>query len=121
MEGIAVCSETRDCGIETFQEDDIICAHFVRVPRERDLALPELREYDSILQLSQYSRTLGKLTQVTATLTGIQEGYMHCGGQPIHRDLLPLVRRLNPRDTAHELYVNYARRWGWIEGRILLL
>ncbi len=44
MEGIAVCSETRDCGIETFQEDDIICAHFVRVPRERDLALPELRE-----------------------------------------------------------------------------
>jgi hypothetical protein len=37
-----VCSKTRDCGIETFQEDDIICAHFVT--KERDLALPELRE-----------------------------------------------------------------------------
>jgi len=60
--------------------------------------------------------------QVTAALTGIQEGYMHCSSQPIHRDLLPLVRRLNLQETAHELYVNYyAGRWGWIEGCILSL
>ena len=55
MEGIAMRSEIRDCGIEIIQ-GGIIRVYFVRIPRQRGC-----------------SRTLGKLMQRTAALTEVQE------------------------------------------------